>query len=537
MQMTTHARRLLPILAMALLAGCGGGGDSGFAPTPAPSPSGISYTRGVFPASSTFANQCQAPRTGTDPSTGKRYPDVQGSSLAEKHFLRSWTNELYLWFDEVVDTDPASVALVTDYFDTQKTTAVLANGRKKDEFHFTYETAAYYALSQSGTSVGYGIEWDMVRNTKPRQLVVQYLQPGIQAVSAGVTRGAEVLQVDGVDFVNDETTAGVNAINAALFDAVQGSTHTFVFRDRGTGAQRPVSLTAGTVTIDPVPVVRVLPTAAGNLGYMQFNDHIATAEQRLIDAVNQLQAANVQDLVLDVRYNGGGYLVIASELAYMIAGPTRTNGKTFERIVFSSKHTVTDPVTGERLSPDPFQSVTSSLSGTAGRSLPTLNLPRVYVLTTGGTCSASESIINSLNGVGVEVIQIGGDTCGKPYGFYPQDNCATTYFSIEFKGVNDVGFGDYAAGFSPVVRSGQPAGARLPGCEVADDYAHDLGDPAERLLKVAMDYRVNNRSCALASSSDGSGIPRVRISEAASGVEGLPLRVPEEPWRHNRILR
>ena len=57
--------------------------------------------------------------------------------------------------------------------------------------------------------------------------------------------------------------------------------------------------------------------------------------------------------------------------------------------------------------------------------------------------------MNGLRGVGVEVIQIGSTTCGKPYGFYPTDNCGTTYFTIQFKGVNDAGFGDYSDGFSP----------------------------------------------------------------------------------------
>jgi hypothetical protein len=57
----------------------------------------------------------------------------------------------------------------------------------------------------------------------------------------------------------------------------------------------------------------------------------------------------------------------------------------------------------------------------------------VFVLTGGGTCSASEAFMNGLRGVGVEVIQIGSTTCGKPYGFYAQENCGTTYFSIQFR--------------------------------------------------------------------------------------------------------
>jgi hypothetical protein len=130
----------LSLLLMALLAACDGDEvDSAFAPPPPAS--GTRYEPGVYPAASTYANQCEMPRPGTDPSTGQRYPDVQGSSLAEKYFLRSWTNNLYLWFDEVLDRDPASVTATLDYFATQKTTAVLPNGRDKDEFHFTYDTA------------------------------------------------------------------------------------------------------------------------------------------------------------------------------------------------------------------------------------------------------------------------------------------------------------------------------------------------------------------------------------------------------------
>ncbi|MDZ7769432.1 MAG: hypothetical protein U5K38_10330 [Woeseiaceae bacterium] len=67
----------------------------------------------------------------------------------------------------------------------------------------------------------------------------------------------------------------------------------------------------------------------------------------------------------------------------------------------------------------------------SGQALPTLDLPRVFVLTGPGTCSASESIINGLRGVDVDVVQVGSTTCGKPYGFYPTGNCGTTYFTIQ----------------------------------------------------------------------------------------------------------
>src|SRR5690606_29308167 len=121
---------------------------------------------------------------------------------------------------------------------------------------------------------------------------------------------------------------------------------------------------------------------------------------------------------------------------YMIGNTTLTNGRTFERLVFNDKHPTNDPITGRPLEPMPFLSTALGLSAPEGMPLPTLNLDRVYVITGNNTCSASESIINGLRGVGVSVYQIGSTTCGKPYGFYPQDNCGTTYFSIQFEGRN-----------------------------------------------------------------------------------------------------
>ena len=77
-------------------------------------------------------------------------------------------------------------------------------------------------------------------------------------------------------------------------------------------------------------------------------------------------------------------------------------------------------------------------------------MSRVFVLASGGTASASEAFINGLRGIDVEVILIGANTRGKPYGFYGIDNCSTTYFTIQFKGSNAKGFGEYSDGFIPV---------------------------------------------------------------------------------------
>jgi hypothetical protein len=490
-------------------------------------PSSTTWTAGTFSPASSFAAQCQSPRTGSDPSTGRAYPDKPGSTQAENNWLRSWTNDLYLWYREVPDRNPGSYS-TADYFNLLKTTATTPSGNPKDKFHFTYPTAQWIALSQSGVEAGYGAQWVVVASRPPRQVVVAYTEPGSPAASAQLARGAQVLTVDGVDMVNASDTTSVNTLNEGLFPSAAGASHTFSILDLGASSPRTITLVSANVTSTPVQSVGTISTRSGRVGYILFNDHIATAEQLLVAAFNQLQGAGVADLVLDIRYNGGGYLDIASEVAYMIAGPGPTTGQGFEKTVFNDKHTSTDPVTGERLTPIPFHSTALGFSSPNGEALPTLSLSRVFVLTSPNTCSASEAIMNGLRGVGVEVIQIGTTTCGKPYGFYPADNCGTTYFSIQFQGVNAQGFGDYPDGFSPANTPGSP-GVLVPGCSVADDFTRGLGDAREARLAAALGYR-NSQSCpAAAASSTNPDLVR-----GASATDGL---APKSPWRENRIYR
>lgn len=515
----------LPIfLVVAMLNGCGGGGGDDSPGTINVSPS---YVAGVYPASSTLINQCAAPRTGINSSTGRSYPDRAGSTLLENLWLRSWTNELYLWYNEVLDQNPGSMTTVA-YFDQLKTQGLTLSGAPKDKFHFTYPTAQWLALSQAGVQAGYGAEFQVIASRPPRNIVVAFTQPGSPAATAGVQRGAQVISVDGADAING---ASVTVLNAGLFPSNAGESHTFVLHDAGATINRTVTMTSANITSVPVQNVKVITTGTGKVGYMLFNDHIATSESQLIAAINQLSSANVNDLVLDIRYNGGGYLDIASELGFMIVGPTRTTGKTFERTVFNSKYQTTDPVTGQALTPMPFHSTSQGFAGTPPQSLPHLDLNRVYVLTSDSTCSASESVINGLRGVGVQVIQIGSTTCGKPYGFYPQDNCGTTYFSIEFKGTNQAGFGDYADGFSPANTIGR-MGVPLEGCGVADDYSHALGDPLEGQLAAALAYRVT-ATCPIPATAI---VPHRSFAQSFNGTEAEAVEA-KSPLRENRWYR
>ena len=534
---TVNVRRLAGAVCMAtavVLTGCGGGGGGGTATDSRPV-IGVSYMTGTYRPSPQYQNQCAAPRSGTDPNTGLAYPDQSGSTLAEQLWLRSWTNELYLWYSEVPDINPAGYSTL-NYFALLRTSAVTPSGSPKDKFHFTYPTSVWESLSQSGVQAGYGVEWALIAATPPRKTVVAFIEAGSPAATANIVRGAQVLTVDGVDLA----TGNADSLNAGMFPKNAGESHTFVILDLGAPVSRTVTMVSGNITSTPVQNVKTVTSNSSVVGYMLFNELIATAESELIAAVNQLKTATISDLVLDIRYNGGGYLDIASELAYMIAGATRTNGRAFDRVQFNSKYTTTDPVTGQTLTPTPFHNISQNFSVPGGQALPTLNLSTVYVLTSAGTCSASEAVINGLRGVGVQVIQIGSTTCGKPYGFYPQDNCGTTYFSIEFKGVNDAGFGDYTDGFSPN-NTTTNAGALVPGCSVGDDFTHALGDPLEGLFAAALNYRMT-ATCPVASgfAPEAMAMALDKSSTGQPAEIDLPAvggAIVKPPIRENRWYR
>jgi len=478
---------------------------------------------GSFLPASNFDAMCTSPRPGT--------ADVPGTTTDQNNWLRSWTWETYLWYSEV--TYPDATAFQTPaYFDLLKTNATTSNGRPKDRFHFTYGTPEWLALSQGGVSAGYGADFEILAPSPPRRIVVAFVAAGTPA-EGSLQRGDEILMVNGVDAVNGASQANVDSINAGLFPEDVGETHSFVVRDIA-GVQRTVTLTSQAVVYDPVPNYTTLPTPTGNVGYILFNDHNAPSEARLVQAVTNLRSIGISDLILDMRYNGGGYLDIAAELAYMVGNTTLTAGRTFERIVFNDKHPTVDPVTGQTIVPTPFHSTTLGIGSLpAGTPLPTLNLNRVYIITGAGTCSASESVINGLRGVGVQVYVIGSTTCGKPYGFYPTDNCGTTYFSIQFRGENAAAFGDYTDGFSPD-NTASNAGTRVPGCSVADDFSHELGDTAEGRIAAALSFRASNNTVCPAA----TGFTDPRLSKASyQHSADRHLWVSRPAARMNRILR
>jgi C-terminal processing protease CtpA/Prc len=425
------------------------------------------------------------------------------SVSAQKTYLRSFIDETYLWYKDVPYVNPASYATPQDYFDVLKTPAVTSSGKPVDQFHWSLTTESWNSFT-SGIAEDYGIQWAMKSNTPPRNYIVAEIMPDSPAAKAGVRRGDVLSKVDGVDFVKDNTQAGINVLNEGLFPSIATATHQFVFSSAS--GSKTVSLKPATVVNTTVQNVKTLASSKGTIGYFTFDDHIMKSEAELIDAINTLKAQNIKGLVLDLRYNGGGYLTIANELAYMIAGPASA-GKTFERTVFNDKLSQYN------------ESMLFTTLDSSKKPLPYLGLSEVTVIASQGTASASESIINGLRGIDVKVNIVGDYTRGKPYGFYPEDHCGYTYFAVQFKGVNAKGDGDYADGFAPT-------------CLASDDFSHLRGDPAESSLATALRH-IETGQCT---STASAAVPRLLRSDAAGRYTlvrpaSREMRIMDKPFK------
>ena len=418
--LVTRGAAAVGLAAALLIAGCGGGGSS--------------------PASQAWAEVCT----------------LDGI----KHFTRDYLDEVYLWYREIPLIDPAPYTDIGRYFHDLLTPALDPNGQRKDRFSFIV-TAADADSLLSGAATTYGVQWEPDAQGRQR---AAFVEAGSPAQAAGLARGAELVQVT-TPGTPDWFPNGPAQIS-------------FIYRSAPGQATASATLTSAALQQDPLPLVRSLVSRAGHkVAYLLFNAHTRGAQDKLIAALTGLQQAGVGDLVLDIRYNRGGFLYTAQSVASMLTGP-QVDGRVFERLQYNDKRQAeTDASIID------FSGVVEvgEASYAVGTPLPRLALPRVFLLTTGNTCSASESIINSLRGVGVEVVLVGSTTCGKPYGFSRKDNCGLSYFPIEFQGVNDKGFGDYASGFAPT-------------CAAPDDFDHALGDSGERLLATALQF-VDTGSC------------------------------------------
>ena len=530
MRPSPFLRRLTLAAALPALVACGGG-DGGFSPlavggpTTTPTSSSVppvpTFVANQYPPSSDLKDVCAVVRTDRDPD-GNRRPDRLGELDHELFWIRSWMDETYLYYDQVTDTDPTGFTDRRAYFDERLTTATSAANRPVDRFSFTQSTEDFEATRSGDPVFTYGAQFARLRtSTLPRDWRVAFTEPDSPAELAGFTRGARILAVDGVDFLFSDRDEDIDTIVAGLFPASEGETHVITVR-RPDGTEEDVTVTSGSLTIEPVNRADVVTVDGRRFGYLHYHTFSPfSGEEQLVDAFSAFTNAGVDEVVLDFRYNGGGLLALAAQIGYMVAGPV-SRDQVFYSQQFNDKAGRRNPVTGEIVEPIPFIDETIDFSLPPGRALPTVSLPRVFVLTTSRSCSASEAVMNGLVGIGVEVIQIGTRTCGKSTGQFPVENCGITYAPLHFRGVNAQGFGDFDDGFAPNTPTGT-AQVTLPGCEVEDDYAVALGDPSEGQFAAAIAYATTGQCPVTAAQKPDRAV-------LASEVDiGAPDRLPDHP--------
>ena len=382
----------------------------------------------------------------------------------EQRFIRSYLDEVYLWYREIATVDASLYTSLSAYFHALLVTTPDANGLPRDQFSFVVAAVDADAFS-TGVNVGYGVQWKL--DTQGRQRVA-FVSAGSPEDAAGMARGGQLVKI-------------LERNVASWYPNAAGAYTRFQYRDDPAVAVREITLNARTVQENPVPMVSSVSTPGGQpVGYLLFNDHSEGAQDKLIAAMQSVQSQGIRELVLDMRYNSGGYLYVAQALAVMVSG-TSADGRVFESLRYNDKRDA-----NSRAGTFSFSNFVqyAELVYPAGYAMPRLNLHRVYLLTSEETCSASESVINGLRGVDVEVVLIGTTTCGKPYGFTRKDNCGRAYFPIEFKGTNAKGFGDYSAGFAPT-------------CAATDDLDHGLGRASEGQLALALRH-IDTGQCGAA---------------------------------------
>lgn len=399
------------------------------------------------------------------------------AAFAVKDFIYRGLNFFYLYKADTPEL--ANDAFASDdekntFLNTFESPESLFEFLKSSQDRFSLLTEDYVELinALSGVTENNGMEFGLVLYPDGSGNVfgyVRYVLPNTDAESKGLTRGVIFNTIDGQQITEDNFNAllepSAYTIGLATYD---GETIT------PTGES--VELTKAPYTENPVFIANTLTVESQPIGYLMYNAFTRDFDAQLNAAFAQFQADGITELILDLRYNGGGSVSTATDLASMVTGQ-------FEGQVFYNEQWNEDRQ-NEYASPGLFD---GSLS--TGEAINSLNLSRIYIITTGRSASASELVINGLDPY-IDVIQVGDNTTGKfqasfllfdapaPDFAFSEANPSHTYamLPLVFKTANVAGVTDFTDGLAPDVA-------------LKEDYSNlgILGDEREPLLEACLD--------------------------------------------------
>jgi len=360
---------------------------------------------------------------------------------------------VYLWY-----TDMPTVK-VSDYSGPEELLEALRY-RQRDRWSFVTDFESFMA-SMEGSFVGHGIRMGLDEMNNVR---VVSLYEGSDLWPKGVRRGWIVKEINETAIAPIFISGNNTAYNNLMGPGTAGTTNSFKFINPD-GQEVTYNSVKSSFIINSVTASKVLDLPGGKTGYLCFETFIDPSEQELNDAFADFKASNVTDLIIDLRYNTGGYMDIAQQLASLVLAWTDTT-KVAYKLTYN---TLVGPEWNES-----YKFI---------RTESPLGLDRVVFITTRSSASASEVVINSLLPY-VDVKIVGDTTHGKPAGMNiwgypfpsdaePEPDYKYVFAPITFEYLNAMDQGRFYDGIPPDVRA-------------ADDITHDFGDPEEASLKAAI---------------------------------------------------
>ncbi len=397
------------------------------------------------------------------------------SNTAQKQFVLDFMRAWYLWNDLL----PAVVD-INAYSSPEELLAFLTTVQPLDDFSFINTLVADQQFFGEGKYEGFGFSSQFVAADDLRLTRVFVDSP---ANAAGLARGQQILELNGRTIAEIEAAEGVGAV----FDT---SPLTFTMREPNNN-EFTVSITQGIVTIDPVPQSRIIPVVGTpGVGYIEFAQFISTADPKFDTVFGQFSTAGITDVIIDMRFNGGGLVNTAELLGDYLGGSVAQN------LVFSK--TLFNADRASNNTQEFFELRANSLG-----------LSRLIIIASQGTASASELVTNSME-PHVEVTIVGDRTFGKPVGQVGVEFCSKVLRPTAFQTLNANDFGDYFGGL--------PAD-----CVVADDLEIAVGADNDPNVEASLTY-LQTGACPVASAPGVLSKSEVRASAQKVDRRGPPQR-------------